>query len=660
MKARFSFLIALLGGMLSAFPLKAQHRQIDSLKSALVTMRDDTNKVNALRQLFISTIDALSADAAMPYAAQSLRLARQLHFEKGEGRAYRLLGVGYAVLGDPGKGIENYLKCLKVYEKIRYPLGISACYNNIGHIYEDQDEPEQALSYYRKALAICAALKNKPENVWQCTMSIGNIYQTQHRDSLAFSTYSKALSQARQLASKPDISVSLYLLAQLYFEHRNYALADRYLQQALELILQTPDLFPRSEIYVLQSKLALIKNRNGRTALSPAKKGMAIARAAGYKQALAASYFQLAEIYTAQGNFKQAFDFQRLYLNLKDSLLNSKNVRTTALLQYQYNLQKKEDQNRELLKNKRINEAELLLRKATIQRQYWIGVVIVLALLSFVLLSYLYYSGYRAKKRDNELLTIDQQKIMEQKDEILAQNEKISRQNAHLDQLNHTKNKLFSVISHDMRTPVVNVLETLRMLQDGTLTREEFDRLSGELSGQVEHTSELLDNVLYWAKNQMEGFRPERTIFNIRQSIAANIAHFSQQAAVKNITLINQAAQDIQVRADASSVDIILRNLLANAIKFCHAGDEITVTCRLQGAFAEIAVRDTGIGMSSEVQQALFQRFDFYSTYGTANEKGTGLGLNLCRDFALMNGGSIRVSSTLGQGSDFTFTIPLA
>ena len=198
------------------------------------------------------------------------------------------------------------------------------------------------------------------------------------------------------------------------------------------------------------------------------------------------------------------------------------------------------------------------------------------------------------------------------------------------------------------------------MFNSDLLTQEEIGPMSDELLKNVKNTSAMLDNVLFWAKNQMEGIYIKKEIFNIRQMIIANFINFDKQSSDKKIMLINSIAKPINVIADAGTIDIVVRNLLSNAIKFCRAGDSITISATVESRFLYLSVADTGTGMSKEVQQKLFNSADYYSTHGTANETGTGLGLNLCVEFVTLNGGSIWVESELGKGSTFTFTIPIA
>jgi signal transduction histidine kinase len=276
------------------------------------------------------------------------------------------------------------------------------------------------------------------------------------------------------------------------------------------------------------------------------------------------------------------------------------------------------------------------------------------------LLSLFYYNGFKTKKKDNELLNVKQQEILQQNEEITAQSEQILKQKEHLEQANNSKNKLFSIISHDLKSPLATLQAMLLMFDKEYITGEKMVDLSGQLLETVKRTTAMMDNVLYWAISQMDGIRLEKQVFDIRELVISNLGNYNKQAGDKKIVLINKLDKATNVMADPNTIDIVVRNLVSNAIKFCTENDSITISSMIRERFLCLSVRDTGRGMSIETQQRLFDTSDFSSTYGTAKEKGTGLGLNLCKEFVTMNGGSIRVDSVLGQGSSFTFTVPLA
>lgn len=655
------FTIALFFFFFVSLVLKAHDKEVDSLKNILNKMPDDTNKVNTLRLLFIATIDKHSANEALPIAMTQLQLAKKLNYPKGIAQAYKLSGVAYWSMANMEKAIENYLNALKFYEKLDNNTGTSGCYYNIGMVYMEQNELNDALYYFRKGLATGSRSKNNYEGRWRGELNIGIVYEKQKKDTLALKSYLASLKISENLKKSFFTPTSQYHIASIYFKWHNYNVAELYLLRALNNILKTGEIYPTSEIYCLLSNIYLTKDQPNK-ALTCAKKALKIGQKANYKNEVLNGYMQLSIVYAALKKFNKAFNYQKQYIALKDSLQNVANVQKIAKLQYNYQLDKKEDINQHLLKDKQLKEAEISLQKLTIKRQYDVGIIIAIVLIFSIVLLIFYYKNFQAKQRDNELLNQHQQEILHQNEAIKAQNEEIYQQKETLSKLNHTKDKLFSIISHDLRSPILTLQHTLSLFNEQLLTTQDVAALAKDLLSNVESTSEMLDNVLYWAKNQMDSeiitYTPQA--FDMSELVRINMNIFKEPAENKKITLVNNANTNVNVMADKPTIDIVLRNLMSNAIKFCSAGDTITISQIIKDGFLQLSVADTGRGISAEIQKKLFDRFVFHSTNGTANEKGTGLGLNLCLDLVTRNGGSIWVESELGQGSVFIFTIPLA
>lgn len=278
---------------------------------------------------------------------------------------------------------------------------------------------------------------------------------------------------------------------------------------------------------------------------------------------------------------------------------------------------------------------------------------IYLAIIVLVLFftAYVLYSYYQ-KKRANLLL---QQK----NEEIVRQNGEIQQQAEQLRELNSLKDKLFSIISHDLRSPLGSLITLLNLTQQGFFTEEGFKEVIDELSKNVGYTSELLENLLKWAQSQMQGLKVNPTNFKVHDIAQSKLNLYAEQAKNKGISLRNLVEEDVEVFADSAMIELVFRNLIANAIKFCEKGSAVTISASIKNSDIMVSVADTGVGMRSDQLHRLFGR-EIFSTRGTQDEKGTGLGLMLCKDFITLNKGDIWVKSIEGVGSEFFFTIPLA
>jgi len=223
--------------------------------------------------------------------------------------------------------------------------------------------------------------------------------------------------------------------------------------------------------------------------------------------------------------------------------------------------------------------------------------------------------------------------------------------------LNKLKDRLFSIISHDLRSPLINLFEMIKMMDDELITPQEFSVLLPQLSKNVGYTSGLLENLLYWSKSQLQGEVIKPVDFNVR-SMSENILHlFERSIAEKQINLQNNIDKDTKINADQDMIQLVIRNLISNAVKFSNRGGKIMLNSFTDSRFTRLSVEDDGVGISGEDLNKLFE-IETFTTRGTDNEQGTGLGLLLCKDFIEKNNGRIWVESTLSKGSKFFIELP--
>ncbi len=238
---------------------------------------------------------------------------------------------------------------------------------------------------------------------------------------------------------------------------------------------------------------------------------------------------------------------------------------------------------------------------------------------------------------------------------VQDQKEQLAEKTFALKQSNQSKDKLISIIAHDFKSPLNSLKGAVGLLKMNALSKEEIEELAGKLENQITDTLDFVNNLLYWAKSQMQGIEMKPKEIILSDLVKDLIPLHSPMIANKGLSLNNQITEDVKVWADRDSVSLTIRNLLSNAIKFTSKEGTITLSTKPKGDFWEIAVADTGVGMDTATVQDLFETAD--STLGTSSEKGTGLGLLLCKDFVEKNGGKIWVESQVGVGSTFFFTL---
>ena len=229
-----------------------------------------------------------------------------------------------------------------------------------------------------------------------------------------------------------------------------------------------------------------------------------------------------------------------------------------------------------------------------------------------------------------------------------------------LKELNATKDKFFSIIAHDLITPIGSIVNFSDLLIDNLFNyskekRIEFTKIINDSS---KNTFNLLQNLLEWSRTQTNRIKLRPEIFSVSELVDENIILLENNANAKNISIVSEINTNHKVFADKNMISTVIRNLVSNAIKFTDNGN-VTIFSELKEDYLIISITDTGIGMEKEVINKLFKIEDTISTKGTSGEKGTGLGLVLCKEFVEKNKGKIWVESEEGKGSKFSFTLPI-
>ncbi|GAB4395345.1 MAG: hypothetical protein OHK0053_02350 [Microscillaceae bacterium] len=251
--------------------------------------------------------------------------------------------------------------------------------------------------------------------------------------------------------------------------------------------------------------------------------------------------------------------------------------------------------------------------------------------------------------------------LAQQNEELNAINGRILESESRLVKLNAVKNKFFSIISHDLRSPLHTILGFLRVLESdfSSFTLEEVMRFSEETQKSVTRLIDLLENLLQWSMSETDEIRFEPKKIPLQEIIAENVALYQKNAEGKGLQLEYQPSDDLQVYADPNMLNFVFRNLISNAIKFSFPNSLIQIEVRPQNTWVEIAVRDQGIGMKPEALEKIFQPDEHFTTLGTQKEKGTGFGLLLCKNFIERNGGEIHLESQYQKGTTVLFTVPI-
>ena len=343
-------------------------------------------------------------------------------------------------------------------------------------------------------------------------------------------------------------------------------------------------------------------------------------------------------IFASQHKTDSAVSEFKLEAALKDSLYNSESVGKFGEMQSAYQLHEKD-------------KAILALEQSK-SRQQLITIGLSIGIVLLLTLIFVLWRLRLIQKRANDALTSRNLAIEQQKEEMQAQAEKLF-------ELNQLKSKLFSVISHDLRGPISNLHALLSLLTTKAMTAEEFIIISQKLKANLNVTQRTLENLLNWSLSQMDGIKTDTKSFDVRVVIDEVCNLMSEIAERKHLTFETSMSLSTTVMADLNQVQLILRNLIHNAIKFSKQNSAIKVLTSSNASHCTVQVEDHGIGMTPEETEMLQDRPHYFTKVGTHEEKGTGLGLLLCKEFVKRNGGELKISSTPGQGTTVSFTVPL-
>jgi signal transduction histidine kinase len=342
--------------------------------------------------------------------------------------------------------------------------------------------------------------------------------------------------------------------------------------------------------------------------------------------------------YRDMQQFQKALEYKDLFIGMNDLLQNERNEQRLLDVQNRYEINKKETQIAKLEKV-RLQREQQLREEARFRNFLFaiLGLVVVIV----VLVLYMYLS----KRRSNKILE--------------AANHTVQQQNISLQELNATKDKFFSIISHDLKGPLNSLTSFSGLLINhaDSLSKEEITMLAKDLDKSLKNLFALLENLLEWSRSQTGNIEFTPEVFDLQKLLDINRELLSAQAQTKNIEIVHEPGAPIHVLAHKHSVNTVIRNLISNAIKFTGTGGKIIVGIKHVNKELIISIADTGVGMPKEIVDKLFRIDTKHSTRGTADEKGTGLGLILCKEFIEKNGGRIWVESAVGKGSSFYFTL---
>ncbi|MGB4328622.1 MAG: tetratricopeptide repeat-containing sensor histidine kinase [Tenuifilum sp.] len=546
---------------------------------------------------------------ALEYAFKALNIVNENNIDELKANLYNLIGSLNRDLKNLELAEKYYTLAFKEWEKSKNISGLSTAYNNLGIVLDEKGDLQKALEYYTKSLEF-ATQQRDSSGIATAYNNIGFLYARIKQFDKALMSYQKSYEISVKTNGVDAAHNTLNNIASTYLKQNNLEKASEALNKALRNIPNVVDQAYKQETYQL-----------------------------------------LSDLYAKKGDYRNAYHYKCVELAYADTLYTQQRLSSIAEMQARYETETKEKEI-ELLK-KDVELKELQFQKQRSVQQVLISLTLLLLAIFF---------------GTSLILTIIRKKnkqLAEKNAELFEINKKLKESEKNLSELNATKDKLFSIIAHDLKNPFNALIGFSDILERNFnhLTDNEKKEYISVISESAQNLYKLLDNLLQWTRAQTGSINyiPEK--FKLEPLIKQEVLNLNANAEKKRINVSVNASSAISVYADKNSIATVIRNLLSNAIKFTDIGGTIEIIASESKDFpkmAEVVVKDSGIGIDQDDLERIFMIDGSYSTKGTANETGTGLGLLLCHEFVTKNNGKIWVNSSKGSGSEFHFTIPLA
>jgi len=545
------------------------------------------------------------------------------------GSSYSLMATIFRMNGLYDRAIEYIIKSKLNYEKADYLEGGAWAAYLLGRIYSDLKNPQKALEYFQEALNLylrLAAIDGNKNGVAICYEQIGLLNIESGNFEVARENIENALKIYSNNNSKYGISNIYKYRGIIEYSMGNYTEAENQLNEALRSKEEMGDLFsmPSIEMYL---GLSQIKRGGVDEGFKTIEKGLALAISNNQKKIQLDIYSKLTETYLGINDLENAMVCQNKQIQIQNSIASGAANIKMEQLQAIYEIDEKSSQIAELEKQNKINA--LSIKQNSIIRNIMI-IGIILALFISIIIYWFYY--------------------------------KLRHKNRELYVANAAKDKFFAIIAHDLRGPTGTLAALLEHLNSSfdDFSSKELKEILLTLYKSAENVSNLLENLLIWAQSQVAKIEYRPTKLKLSEVLQNSLDGLSQSAEYKQIDIRVERNDMVFVLADPDMLQTILRNILSNAIKFSHRGGSVIVKSALNDKNTVLlSIKDSGIGIAKSKLTKIFEITNTHHTTGTEDEKSTGLGLILVKDFVEKNKGTLTIESEKDKGTIVSFTLPI-
>ncbi len=597
---------------------------VDSIINIFDGIPNSPKKIDSL----ISVINHLNnVDDSFILAEMAYTISLDLKDDLSKAKSLNALATYNKIKGQYAKALNLYNKELELREILKDKLGYAEATRLIGELYRANAVYENAISYTLKSVRLFDEIKDD--------FGLGRSYN--RLAAIYFEIGPKSFDSVEKYANlsinyakkvnNNNLAVSNYnLLASIYKEQNQLDKAIEEYNKALSYSVEYHLEYYHINILINLSD-AHFKNKNYKKSIEFGLKAYKLSEETKILSYLLESTRLLKDVYAIAGDSANAYIYALKFLGYYKQNYDEEIAKVTTEQEAKF-------QNKEKQKD---------IERQKQEYQYLILISISVSIILILTIAFFYLKS-NVLKRKNNLINEQKEKLQE---------------------LNATKDKFFSIIAHDLKNPIGSFKAIAGMMNDelDDFTTEEIKEFTLLLKNSADNITELLENLLTWSKAQRNtiSFTPEHNY--IYQIVKHNFALLEPLAKNKNIKLINNIDQSDLAYCDGNMINTVIRNISTNSVKFTPSGGTITISSNIierdNKKCTQISIADTGVGMSEETVNSLFKVGESRSTDGTAGEKGTGLGLIICKEFIDKHNGKIWAESKEGFGTTFYFSIPL-
>jgi signal transduction histidine kinase len=558
-------------------------------------------------------------------------LATSISYTRGLGISYMYEAGIFYQNGYDKKALSTYSRALQIFQNIGDTFHIAFVSQQIALSLQADGRYDESQRLYNDALRVYTSM-GKKEDIINVKNHLGLLQLETKNLAAAENNFREALSQATATGYRYGEKKAYHNLGLLEKQRGNPDKAEISFRTSLQMDEQANDRYGVA-LNLLELSYIHTSEKLPDSAIEMAMEAYRNAYRIPAYNLLKQAATQIIDTYRSLGDISKAAQWQDSLLRIYQTQIEKERMYALNFIDVIKNQDlQKINAEKEATSARRVQQEQLLV--------ITVGTFILIIVAVLAVLALVNYQRQRFFGRE-----------LKQKNEIIEKNAAL------LEEDNKTKNKLLSIISHDLRTPLVNTKGILNLVNQGMVPREEAAQLLQQLETQYIGTTSLLDNLLFWIKGQMNGQENEKVKLNLCLLIKALEDEQRLPLEKKQIELRNLVDKGINMVAEKEMIRIVCRNLISNAIKFTNPGGYIEIRSRIDGDKLYISISDSGIGMSPETIRKVNAKI-YYNTKGTSYEKGSGFGLMLCRDLVTKHGGELLVESEPGKGSEFTIVLP--